>query len=374
MRQPITITGAGLGGLILARILHLNGIAATIYEAERSSGDRMQGGLLDIHEDSGQHAIRAAGLAEAFSRLVRPNEDAKRVVDRDGNILFDRPGSPNGKRPEVDRGALRQMLIDALPSGTIRWGHKLISASRLSEGRYGIRFADGSCLTTAMLVGADGAWSRVRPLLSATKPEFTGTWFIETHIAADDPGCAMHAAIIGSGTMMAVAPGQGILAHRNADGNVHMYIALNRPENWASGIGVKDARGALSSVAEAFGGWAQPLIAMVEDVSLPPTMRPIYALPVDHRWDHAPGVTLLGDAAHLMSPFAGEGANLAMFDAAELARAITSQDSVEAAINSYERDLFPRVAPLALASAANLERFFGPDAPYSVADLFRALT
>lgn len=93
----------------------------------------------------------------------------------------------------------------------------------------------------------------------------------------------MHAAMIGSGTMMAVAPGQGILAHRNADGGVHMYIALNRPENWASGASIKDARDALSQVAKAFEGWAPPLIALMRARKAPPIMRPIYALPINHR-------------------------------------------------------------------------------------------
>jgi 2-polyprenyl-6-methoxyphenol hydroxylase-like FAD-dependent oxidoreductase len=292
------------------------------------------------------------------------------VVDRHGAILFDRPPDPGSARPEVDRGELRRLLVDSLAPGTVAWGQKLTSVRPRPGGGHDLAFANGSSARADVVVGADGAWSAVRPLLTPATPVYSGTCFIEIALAA---GGADHREIvdaIGSGTLMAVAPGRGIIVHRYADGRVRGYAALNEPEEWLRSIDLDDPVAGLRRLVAEFDGWSPRLTAFVAESDAEPSLRPVHALPVGVRWERVPGVTLVGDAAHLMSPFAGEGANLAMYDGADLARELVEHVDVETALAAYEQRLFPRGAEVAGRSARNLEAFFGGGAPQSVVGLF----
>jgi 2-polyprenyl-6-methoxyphenol hydroxylase-like FAD-dependent oxidoreductase len=366
----ITIIGAGLGGLTLARVLCVHGIAATVYEADASANARTQGGMLDIHDDSGQLALKAAGLFDEFRRIIHEGGEASRVLDRHGTVLLDEPDDGSGSRPEVRRGDLRRILLDSLPDGTVHWGRKVTAVRALGDGRHELTFADRSKVATSLVVGADGAWSRIRPLLTDVKPAYVGTTFIETYLLGADERHPASAKAVGGGALFALAPGKGIFAHREPNGALHAYVALTKPEEWVAGIDFADPRAAKARVAAEFDGWAPELTALITDGETDPVPRPIHALPNGHRWPRVPGVTLLGDAAHLMSP-SGEGANLAMYDGAELGEAIAAhRGDLEAALTEYEEAMFARSANAAAESARMNELLFDDNAPRSLVDFF----
>ncbi|MFF9282706.1 FAD-dependent oxidoreductase [Streptomyces griseosporeus] len=371
--HPIAVVGAGLGGLTLARVLHVHGIGAALFDLDPSPAARTQGGMLDIHEESGQVALRAAGLYDAFRARVHRGGEALRVLDRDGRVHREEPDDGTGGRPEIDRGDLRDLLLGSLPEGTVRWGAQVTGARPLGDGRHEVTLADGSSFTTDLLVGADGAWSRIRPLVSDARPAYTGVSFVEADLLDADVRHPVSAEVVGGGMLFALGAGRGFLAHREGDGSLHVYTAVQAAEDWLDGIDFTDTEAAKAAVLEHFGDWDKSLRALVADADGPLVPRRIHALPAGHRWPRVPGVTLLGDAAHLMSPFAGEGANLALLDGAELGLALAGHPGdTEAALAAYEEALFPRSEAAAAESARGAALLFRADAPRGLVEMFAA--
>jgi 2-polyprenyl-6-methoxyphenol hydroxylase-like FAD-dependent oxidoreductase len=172
--------------------------------------------------------------------------------------------------------------------------------------------------------------------------------------------------------MFALAPGKGIFTHRETGGVVHAYVGLTRSQEWLAGIDFTDPKVARARVAAEFAGWAPELVALITDSETDPVLRTLHTLPAGHRWKHESGVTLLGDAAHLMPPN-GEGANLAMLDGAELGEAIAAHPGdLEAALARYEESMFLRSAAAAAeAAAVHAILFDDADAPQRLLKFLR---
>lgn len=365
----IAIVGAGLGGLALARVLHVKGIDAVVYEREPSRGARDQGSMLDIH--SGQRALREAGLLDQFFAIARGEGQDMRLLEPDGTLLLqeDTPDDAPLLRPEVDRADLRNLLLDSLPEDVVRWGHAFASAG---DGL--LHFTNGGSAPYDLLVGADGANSRVRPLLTDARPAHIGKNVVEIGIPDIDRTHPDLAAMVGRGTYWVLGNGISLAAQRNGDGRVRIGVSFcNTGEDWfaTSGIPFDDPAAARARLIELLPGWHPrfiDLIAACDDLVVP---RSIATLPVGLTWPSKPDVTLVGDAAHLMPP-TGQGANEALLDGALLGLALAAHpDDFPTAVKEYEREMFERAGAAARMSAEMHEMLMSPDAARKMLAFFQ---
>ncbi|KAH8690733.1 hypothetical protein BGW36DRAFT_389235 [Talaromyces proteolyticus] len=412
MKPPsIAIIGGGPSGLLFARLLELSSIRDyVVFERDESAkpGVWQQGGTLDLHGPSGQLALKRAGLFEDFStKLARWNATCFHVLDPTAKTVVNFKEERDA--PEIDRLQLRQLLLSSIPQNKIRWGHAVSTVERKAkDGQVGkdngctIHFTNGTSASGFhLIVGADGSWSKVRHLIIPAKPVYSGKMFIEGIISHGNPIYMKANEIAGPGSMLAIGNQKQISLQQVSNGTYRLYFGLKVPEDFygfshnqnASQAQEKSTlhadiasrsetlRQLLLSSDDFYARWAPLLRALIENAEGPFRPWPLYRMdPEAVGWnrDVAPGVTLLGDAAHVSTPFVGEGVNCSMLDAVMLADSIikyydngatpTNDETtwLEHALASYEKEMFVRGRDLIQRSTESEERLFAENAP----DLF----
>ncbi|KAF2864524.1 FAD/NAD(P)-binding domain-containing protein [Piedraia hortae CBS 480.64] len=323
--RKLTILGAGPSGLTLARLLP-PWVDYTIYESRPNPALQTAndwGGSLDIHTGTGQAALRAAGLLERFRSIARWDVPTRLADGITGRVV---PMDEGGEeaRPEIDRSALRKLLMQGIPPGRLKFGKKVTS---VSPGR--VEFEDGTEETgMELIVGADGTFSRTRKAVTDALPRYKGVSLFAKRLEGDHPLRGVAEVLAGQGTYMALAGGRVLVVQANSGGAYFVYLGMRVEEG---GMLRKDV----------FGGWDGKLKGIVEGLEGFKTWG-LYSLPTDALpWRRTKGITLIGDAAHVSCPN-GEGVNVGMWDALKLAEAIGKGEVLDEAVREYEEEMFPR--------------------------------
>ncbi|KAG8723334.1 hypothetical protein FRC09_003719 [Ceratobasidium sp. 395] len=319
----VAIIGAGPAGLTLAKLLTNHSITPCVFERDISADFRPQGGTLDLHEHSGQQAIRDAGLWDEFREHARYDGQESKLLTKTGKVLVHNSAlheGAEGSKPEIDRSVLRNMLLESLDPTVVRWDHALAFIQPGDGQTFDLRFKNGNVETGFdLVVGAEyGTWSRVRPLLTPVVPFYSGSCFVEVVIThPDGPAYDTVNKLVGRGSMCASSDGKALAGQRLGDNAIRVYAMFSTSSDdpgWAERhFGHGDPSKARADLLAHFGqDWEAELRELIELADSEAVPRPLYMFPVGHRWEGRPGLTLIGDAGHVMTPFSGEGVNMAM--------------------------------------------------------------
>lgn len=378
--KQIAIVGGGPGGLTLARLLQLKGVDVKVYERDINKDARVQGSPLDLHEHSGLAALRKAGLLDVFKNNFMDGADKTVIVNARAEIFLDDHDNPRIEnfgdehfRPEIDRGVLRKILLESLEGGTIVWDSHFISMEKQNEG-WLLHFKNRASVYADIVVAADGTNSKIRPYITDIKPFYSGITMLEGNIYNAENAVPNIAAILRGGKIMAFGNVKNILMGQKANGEIGFYASFRTDENWSatSGLDFSDKAQVLAWFKKEYSEWSSIWYELFENVSAPFIPRPIYCMPLDQTWAALPNLTMLGDAAHVMPPFAGEGVNMAMLDALELSECLTNDAHtfIHDAIAVYETTMRKRASIIAQESLDNGEKMHSENALFTMLDFF----
>ena len=373
--RRIAIVGGGPGGLTLARILQRNGADVRVYERDISRDARVQGATLDLHEESGLKALRKADLMGAFNVNYRPGADKVIVVDRNAKTFLNEffSGEHGEERPEIDRGPLRNLLIDSLKENTVVWDSRFTSLARVDDSLR-LEFLNGTTATADIVIAADGANSAIRPYITPIRPVYSGIMVVEGNVSDSATATPEIHCLLNGGKIFALGDGKTLFVISKGDGSLAFYTGHRADEYWFrdSNIDFLSRSDVLRWFRSEFSGWGSLWDTLFANADPPFIPRPQYSMPLDQAWDARPDMTMIGDAAHVMPPYAGEGVNMAMLDALELAENLLNDDFSDprSAIAAYEATMRTRAAATTRMTLEQTASMHSPTAIQNIIGMF----
>ena len=378
--KDIAIVGGGPGGLTLARLLQMNGATVKVYERDPGRHVRVQGATLDLHDESGLKALRSAGLINEFYTNYRPRADKMRITDKDATILFEDSFEMDENdqlaRPEIDRGPLREILLNSLQPGTVVWDSSFVSLDQ-QNGSVMLEFKNGTEAYADLVIAADGANSKIRPYITPIKPFFAGVTVVEGAVYDSENALPNIHKLLNGGKIFALGDKKTLIVSSKGDGSLNFYVSFNTGEFWVheSGIDFTDKAQVFTWFKKEYAGWGDVWDELFRNASIAFIPRPQYCMPFDQDWETLPNLTMLGDAAHLMPPFAGEGVNMAMLDAVELAECLLNETfpDTHTAIAAFEQQMRTRASEIARLTMEQTASFHSPAAIDNMLAMFNGV-